>query len=802
MRVRLAAEISASAGAGRLLSVGTGLPRHALSLAVMLAYLASADMSRAQPASALNDSFGTAAAGFQRLLIPLTVNATPRQPTTALIQGSDIWISLRDLEASGMLPGLPAPALLHNFRGLQYLRLNDAGNLLSHRFDETELSLSVDLKAEAMSVNAYSLRPPGQGRTPQERYAPSAYINYSVTGSQGGAPSVFLEATGSLQGHTLQGYFTRDNLGRAYRGPVSLTLNNEPARRQIMLGDTLWTGAGLLGSVPLGGVTLQSFFGYEPGFVSTPSLDLRGYAATPSTVDVLVNGVLVGQRQLPAGPFELGSIVAQSGRNNVTAIVRDAFGRETLINGGSLYGSPLLLSPGLTTYSISAGRLRQDRFGQGPAYGESVLLAQASRGFANAVTAGAAIQASGKVRAVSAQVATTGDLGEAGGQLAGSHSAAGSGMALSMSYRLSTPVWSLGAALVRRQSSFAELQSSDALPSRLLQSGELSFGRRILSVDWGLRFTATSDASARKTRRASLTATRRWTPRLSTSVDLSRSFGEYADTTLFLLASYALDETRNASLGTTRTGQGLATTVEFSQTPQEALSTGYRLSSYSTQGGGQGQLAQVTRDTSFGDYQLQASRMGGQTQLTGRASGAVVAMGGIVAATTPIRDAFALVRVPDIPKVPVRVEGRFSGNTDSRGVLVVPNIGSYSRQRVGIDTDALPLDYEVGDVERRISPPLRGGEMVQFEVTIYRAVVGRLVDTARKPLNSVIIVLGDGRRVATGTAGDFVVEGDPPLGAARVERAGQALPLCSVQFPPAPAGAPAVRRLGELRCEP
>ncbi len=741
---------------------------------------------------------------FQRLLVPLTVNGTAREPITALINDEELWTTVSDLENVGLLPGSIDNRLLRNFRGQRYVRLLDLDNLLTHRFDQAELTLIIDLKADAMRVNAIGFA----DNRPQYRravsYAPSVYVNYSLAGGDEGQPSLALEANGSLRGHSLQSLFIRDSNGRAYRSATSLSLNDEPNRRQLVLGDSLWAGTGLLGSVPMGGITFQSFFGFEPGFISTPSLDLRGYAATPSTVDVLVNGTLVGQRQLPAGPFELGSIVAQTGRNDVTAVVRDAFGRETRLNGNSLYGSPVLLTPGLSSYSVSAGRLRQDRVGQSPAYNEPAMMAQMFTGITKSLTVGVGAQASRQVQAVSGQFATTSTWGEIGTQLGHSRSDAGNGLALAMSYRLSSPTWGIGAAFARRQRSFADLASPLVNTDRVLQSSEFSLGRRLFAVDFGLRLTSTTSAMSQPLRRLSLTATRRWSERLFTILELARSTGQLADTSVFLLASYSLEAARTISLASSRASGQSATTLEFAQTPQEALDTGYRLSNAWASDGSQRQFAQVTRGTTFGDFQLQASRADGRMQHTWRAAGAVALIDGVAAVSTPIQDAFALVRVPNSPKVPVRVEGRFAGETNQDGVLLVPNIGSYSRQRVNIDTEALPLDYEVGEVERRINPPLRGGEIVQFDVKVYRASTGQLLDATGKPVASGIIVLSDGRRISTGTLGDFVVEGEPPQGLAKVERPTQPAAACSVRFAPLPAGAAlaSVQRLGELRCEP
>lgn len=793
MRARRAADVQHGGQAAQLLSRRS--PGSAM-ITRMIAALACAGLCSIAQAQ---DAAGTRTSP-QPLVVPLVVNGTSREPVVVLVQDDEVWMAVSELEAAGLLPGRIQPGMARTFRGGQYVNLKDAAGLLSHRFDQNLLTLEINLRPDAMAVNVVDVSARARADGGGTSRAASAYLNYSFSGMQGSSPSLFLEAVGSLGGHTLAAYATRDSNGRAYRGPVSLTLNSEDTLRQIVVGDALWTGSGLLGSVPVGGVTLQSFFGFEPGFITTPTLDLRGFAATPSTVDVLVNGTLVGQRQIPAGPFELGNILAQAGSNDVSAVVRDAFGRETRFSGSGFYGSPVLLRPGLVSYSASLGRIRQDRAGQGPGYGDPVALAQAARGFDRSLTAGGAVQASGQFRALAGQLAATSDWGEFGAQLAHSRSSTGSGVALLMSWRLSTPVWGVSAALARRQRGFSDLGAQALTGDRMLRSAEFSVGRRYLGIDWGLRLTATGSAAGLDTRRISLVGSRRIGDRLNAIVELSRTTGAFPDTSLFLLASYALDAGQSASVSSTRVSGRQSTTLDVSRMPQQALSTGYRLSSTWAPDGTTRQTAQLTRDTTFGDYEVQATKSPAQSQFSWRASGAVLAIGGEVFAAPPIRDSFVLVRVPDAPQVPVQVEGRHAGQTNSRGSLVVPSVSAYSRQRVTIDTAALPLDYEVGSVEQRVSPPLRGGEIVEFEVKVYRAVTGRLVGADGEPAGSAIIVLGDGRRIATGTSGDFVVEGDLPQGEALAERTGQA-GTCRIRFP-APKDKSPVQRLGELRCIP
>lgn len=744
----------------------------------------------------------SAPTGLQRLVLPLVTNGSPRDPVTAWIGDNALWLKVEDLVNGGMLEGKVPRERIRMIRDQAHVRLQELADLLEYRFNEAELSLVVDLRQETMTVNAVNLlqRP----AAPSDRPAPvsAAYLNYSLVGASGTAPTLLTEWAASYRGHSLLAQWVRDGQGRSYRGPVSLSLNEPEQKRQWVLGDTQWPGTSLLPGLSLGGVSVRRFYDFEPGIVTTPTMGLRGFATTPSTVEIQVNGAVVSQRPIPAGPFELTGILAQAGSNEVVAIIRDAFGRETRLSGESLYGSPLLLQPGLSTFALAMGQQRVGGTGPAPAYGDTVVAGQFNVGLRPWLTVGAAAQAAPDHVAAGGEMTATGRWGEWSGQVAGTRTPEGSGVALALSYRLSTPQWSMQAATVRRQRRFAEIGAVDTGQERLLEQTEFSLGRRLGGVDWALRYSQRLTTAPGRSQRWSLAASRRWSSHLNTQLEWSRQTGAITETAVSLMASYSLDPEHSLTTIARREGGRWSGSADVTRTPQTAFRTGYRLSHSWAGDGRTRQSAVVTRDTRLAQLELQASHEAGRTQGAWRVSGAVVAVDDTVGLTPPVRDAVVLVQVPDAPQVPVRVEGREVGQTDERGRLLVPGLSSYSRQRVSIDTDALPLSYEVGTVEQRVSAPLRGAAVANFEVKVYRATMGRILDPEGKPFVNAVLILPDGRRVATGTAGDFVIEGAAPSGTARVERPGAQHSGCTVRFPAPASDRSAFVRMGALPCTP
>jgi len=92
----------------------------------------------------------------------------------------------------------------------------------------------------------------------------------------------------------------------------------------------------------------------------------------------------------------------------------------------------------------------------------------------------------------------------------------------------------------------------------------------------------------------------------------------------------------------------------------------------------------------------------------------------------PLTDSFALVKVGDVPDVPVRANGQLTGTTDERGEVVVSPMYSFFDNYLYFDQQAVPLDYVFTDSRLVASPAFRSGAYLSFDVKKNRAVIGRL----------------------------------------------------------------------------
>lgn len=99
----------------------------------------------------------------------------------------------------------------------------------------------------------------------------------------------------------------------------------------LVVGDTVGVGGGWSRPVRYGGLRWGRDFGMRPGFVTLPQLSLAGEAALPSTVEVLVNNARRLSVPVQSGPFDLANVPVVTGAGEVSLLVRDLLGRETVV---------------------------------------------------------------------------------------------------------------------------------------------------------------------------------------------------------------------------------------------------------------------------------------------------------------------------------------------------------------------------------------------------------------------------------------------------------------------------------------
>ena len=698
----------------------------------------------------------------QRVLMPVAVNGVSRGEFLAFVENDDVLILAADLERMGVrgFTGrrIPAP------EG-ELVSLASLAPEIAFALDSDSVSLELTTDPRYLGKKTVNLKPE---RPDSITYSTdsSAFLNYSVNWRDFKAFDAFTETGISIKGNLLYASASRDAQGHFTRGLTSYTVDDRARLRRWVVGDGWASGGTLGGSVLLGGVSVSRSFELDPYFVRYPTLGLSGAVTTPSTADVYVNGTIVRREQLPPGQFDLTNLPVPAGSGSATVVIRDAFGGERTI-GSPFYASSAVLGRGISEYTYNIGFVRHPVGGaQGDGYDSNpAILARHRLGVTDSITPELRVEGRKDLASAGGGVAARFLLGEVDAEFSWSRDHAESGTAAAFGYRYIGRPFNAGVFARVRSARYANLGLAASQDRPLSEAGAfagIQAGRVSLTGQYELSRMRDTPKTERFAISASVPLTR--DANLFVSGGRSRqAAGAYA-WEAYAGISYSLGGGAIASVSHERFADGTNSTVATVQ-KSLPLGTGYgyqvNAASGETSNRGRG-LFQYQGP--FGRYEGSFERIDGRNVETLSASGGIVLIGGTLAASRPVGQSFALVRVPGVAGVTGFSSNQPVGTTNSRGELLVPDILPYSGNRVGIADVDVPLDYSIGATERVVAPPYRGGALIEFPVQRARAVSGFLRILVRGetivPAFGTLAIISGGTvlELPIGSNGEFFVE--------------------------------------------
>jgi len=138
------------------------------------------------------------------------------------------------------------------------------------------------------------------------------------------------------------------------RSDTAVVHDFEDKMLRFTVGDQQTSSAAYLSGRSIGGVGLTRVFGIQPQTTTQPVSRTELLLKRPSSIDVLVNGVVQNQMRLGAGPVNLQDFPLSSGFNNVALRITDDLGRTEIINLSLLY-NPEALGKGVQLFSYNVG---------------------------------------------------------------------------------------------------------------------------------------------------------------------------------------------------------------------------------------------------------------------------------------------------------------------------------------------------------------------------------------------------------------------------------------------------------------
>lgn len=582
----------------------------------------------------------------------------------------------------------------------------------------------------------------------------------------------------------------------------------------VVSGALRWNRA-----VRLGGLQVSSDFSLRPDLITYPLPTLGASAAVPSTVSVLINGISQYSQTVPPGPFRVRTLPGVTGAGEVAVTVEDAVGRQTFVSL-PFYASTALLTPGLTSYSAELGWIRRDYGLPTDAYSDWAANGSFRYGVSDRFTFEAHGEASEDLLLAGVGGAwQVGGLGVANAAVAASHaggrpSAAerdvdGGSVSVGFERRSRRINFNLSGSWAT--AGYRDLATMNGAPTprsalsaslggQLGQHGSLSLayvGQHVqtdLPSRPGTRFGGGRQVDLRTelaTLSYSVPVARRFTFRATGVKDLRRSDGYGVHLGIsatfgpaYVSAGASVDEGRSSGF------------IAAAKPAFEPGDLGYQVRA--TAGAAPRLTASVDYLKGWGRVSAGVDHSANGTAGRVAARGSFVWTAGDLFASDQIRDSFAVVRTGRVAGVPVLHENRRVGQTNRRGLLLVPSLLSYQNNRLALDTTGLPPDIEVGQTSRQIRPPDRSGVVIDFEAAKVNAGLLTLTDAQGAPIpaGSTARLRGDAGR-PVGHGGQVYLTGLQPANRLVVARPDGETCVATFDYRPVAGDIP---HIGPLTC--
>lgn len=762
------------------------------------------------------------------LYLEVSINGQPTRTVVSFYPlDGKLYADLEDLRQLGLetaslqhLPGLRSIRLDRARAGEAQLVALEQVPGLQYRYDAARQSIALLAGASLVRPNQIGSRASAPVRAASDT---GLVLNYDAflqgNAAHGADTSLSLANEERLFGGF--GILLNDGVARAGSGLSGYTRldsnwhDDDPAAlTTVQAGDAISSSLSWTRSVRLGGFQYRRNFALRPDLITFPLPTLSGSAAVPSAVDLYINNVRQFSSEVPSGPFVINNPVALTGSGQARLVVRDELGREVSTTL-PLYVDNRMVATGLSSWSVEGGVLRRNFGLRSFDYGGTPSASGSLRyGWSDALTLEAHGEASaGVYNAGAGGLLRLGQLGVINAAASGS---AGGGAQAALGYQIVLPSFSFFTQSTRSQDRYRDLASiggtppprildqlTVSLPLLRTQSIGLSYIHlRALSAPGPDPGGSTPSESVSRIASLGYTAQlRRWCSLFANayrSVDSSHNQGVSLGLSIDLGQRTVGFASGGRSQGSDNYGASLVKTADYNGGWEWALQDAEA---------GQGNYNRLARAGYLGRYgelSAAAQEAQGQALLSLDGSGGLVYMDGTLQPSRRIYDSFALVSTDGVAGIPVLNENRVMGNTDSGGHLLIPDLNSYQRNHLAIDSLVLPADASIPVDHLEVVPRSEAGALAHFAVQRYTAATVILVDGAGKPLPSGTLLhhQESGRDFVVGYDGQAFIEN---LDAHNHLRARNSDPHeavdCSAAFDyQAPREGSSLPTIGPLRC--
>ena len=765
-----------------------------LSLRGVPSRVASATVRKISPSRKLRRAAGLLAA-WLALAGPLGAQTAPA-PETAILTvrsngvergeftllrtaANDFWIAEGDLAKLQIAPKAEAR---RESGGQTWYSARQLG-ATTVTFDEAELKLAIDFRAEALPGSRIDLSSRPEW-TPMGDRVNSLVLSYrlSVEKQEHARANAYANTDLNVR---IQGLLLRQEMQLASapdrksltRGVSQIIWDDRQNARRHAAGDVVSSAGPYGNAISGGGVALSKVYDLAPDLVHQPTANLRASTSLPADVEVQVDGSTLYRGRVAPGPIVLDNLLLSGGTRTVRVIVTDSSGRQQVIEQPFLF-TDSVLAKGFHEYNYFAGKRSELSATNTILYRENAWQAFHRYGVTDDLTVGAGGEGNADFYNFGSGITLRSDRAGLLGVDLLRHVDRGTdthASGWSARYTYQAPA---GTFLLARRAFGKGYHSFGTTVPEAFPRGETRVGvstswwRLNFSADW-VRTETEQQRQANRFLRVSTSLPGRvslFAEYQTTRIDSTRGWA----VNLYLRKDFEQDRWVSSTVQLEPRGRSLE--LQAGQQVPAGEGVGYRVGTKLGSGD-----AGSTRSTFLaGDWNLRPvslslyaeSPLGspGSSYVLGQVAGAIVGLDGYWGTTRQVNDGFALVRL-GVPQkgVEILLNNQPQGKTDDEGRLFIPQVNSFGRQDVGINDKDLPMEYTLPERKRTIAPAFRSGTVVDFGLRKINAVTGtawQVQADRRTPIGSRAWTIGGPAgqlKIETGSNGEFYVE-DAPAG--------------------------------------
>lgn len=691
----------------------------------------------------------------------------------------DFFVKTADLKTMGLRDLAGKTAEIENE---QYMSLKSIEGI-DFVFNENTLSLEITAGPSLLPRRVLDFLPQ---RRPNVIYTrdSAAFLNYRLDYFAGDSFSFqsfdVINQLGIRTGDFLfltDSSYTKNPIGEQFvRLFTNITYDMRPDLQRLVVGDFAAASGDLGSSVTMGGLSLSKVYGMDPYLIKYPLANFTGFTSLPSTAEVYLNGMRIRTEKLPPGEFGLNNISYYGGANSVEVVIKDAFGRIQTVRY-PFYATDILLKKGLHEYSYNLGFIREDLGTESNNYSSLAFSGFHRYGVSDSLTVGISSEGGRDNYNLGTQAAfLMKQAGVVSLALSGSRSSDNkAGFAGTINYGYQGRAINTQLFFKSFTRDYATINSGLLTDKTKYEAGAAigygtpGFGSLSAVFDKIEKYVGQDSQSI------IVNYTRNLTSKISLFTSFRRRKEAVSSNTFFVGLTYYPREGITLSSGYEKGNGTDSETLQIQKNAPVGEGFGYRASvtRVATQSGeittANPSLQYNSRYGMYSaEYLRQFTDTGAHDSYSLSAAGGIAYIGNTIGFSRPINDSFGLVKVGSLEGVRVYQSNQEIGRTDSSGRVFVPNLGSYYDNQVSIADKDIPIDYSIKEVIKYISPPLRSGSIINFEVAKFQAITGTLkikIDKEVLPVEFYevnMMVDGKGMTFPTGRGGEFYFENVKP----------------------------------------